>query len=785
MMAEKIKTFPLNREKAPAVPQGTDWRSWNNGANTAVFGLMIPKGVYIIDLDTYKGITKEQVEATIGCKMPWADAELQRTMKKGVHFGFRVPKDADLTNGTDIAGLSGFDTRASGKGYIATGEGYEDLTPFGILETLANPELLPELPDEAVAFFATGRKHGGGDDDLLATISAEPLDFTAEQVEAYMSRLTSDHAQSSKDWLTVMFGLYHQTQGSEEGWQLFDKFSRLAPEKYNQRENRKRWESVGRSSRAEPVTFASVVAMCGGRSELSVAQGGFFDSLLEKAAEVESRESYAAFKKTVQALSDIELGPDLRGMLAGELHINYGKSVGMTKTDIKKALMPPRKGRDAILAGSGRSDGPEWLNDWCYLERPCEFANKELGYSIKQEAFNAKYSRMIDCVAAERSAAQIALINYGIPTYVDTLFWPGAGEVVEQDGKLYLNSYKAPSLVPADRLNDSGAAAVKRMLDHVGLILKDTYDQTILLDWLTYVYQNPGKRVNWSVLLQGGYGTGKSYFASLMQAMMGSLVTNLEPSAIGGRFTGWAHGSLLVVIEEIRVSGMNKYEVMDRLKPFITNDTIQIEEKGRDHRTVPNFTSYLMLTNHKDALPIKDGDRRHCILFSHIQTERQLFDVMGGSAASADYFDRLFSDLREYPEALAHFFTNREISPGFNAQGRAPDTKAKRVMLSAADSPEQSDLVDLIESHACEVISDSILDVTWLRKQAEGNGDQLPHQRAMAAILLEMGYEPIGKVKITKTRTNHRVWIDPTMVSEEDAKKLIRDYFDDPNYCPF
>lgn len=796
-MMATIKTFPLTSKKTPAVKG--DWRQWDGRADTPVYGVVIPRGVYIIDLDTYKGVTTEAAEAAIGVPLDWSAAELQRTMRGGTHYAFRVPDSADLKNGSNLGGVDGFDTRASGKGYIATGKGYEPLVMFGVVATLENPAMLPDLPAEAMAFFAVGRGEQGvvggvvevaGDDDLLCAVASRPLDMSMDQVAAYMGRLTADQAADSGTWLSVMFGLYHQTGGSEEGWQLFDTFSGLAPEKYNERENRSRWESVGRSRKADPITFATVVALAGGRCDVAVTDGSPFAQLKEAAGQIDTLENYAAFKRRVAGMSVIELGPDLRAVLAGVVHESFGKAAGMGKADVKAALSPPRKaargGGDVVSAAEGGADIPGWLADWCYLEKTCEFADMVRGYEIKQEAFNAKFSRMIDCVIAECNASHYALLQKPIPTYVDKMFWPGAGSVITQDGKEFLNSYRPQGIDVADGETSEGVAAVARMLRHVDMTLTNDKDRRILLDWIAYVYQNPGRRINWALLLQGGYGTGKSYFSVLMQTLMGAHVSNLEPGAIAGRFTGWAHGARVVVVEEIRISGANKFETMDKLKPFITNETVQIEEKGRDHRTVPNFTSYFLLTNHKDALPIKQGDRRFCVLFGAIQTEQQLYRVLGGEVEAAAYFDQLFADLRDHGPELARYFSRHRVADGFRPQGRAPDTAGKRVMLSVADSPDQMALVDMIDRHQCAVITESVIDVTWLRSLVEAEGGDLPAVRTMTAILLDLGYEPVeGKKVKLSNRENHYIWFDPSRTTSAAAKALVKDATDDSEFIPF
>jgi hypothetical protein len=247
--------------------------------------------------------------------------------------------------------------------------------------------------------------------------------------------------------------------------------------------------------------------------------------------------------------------------------------------------------------------------------------------------------------------------------------------------------------------------------------------------------------MNWSLLLQGAQGVGKSYFGVVMMLVLGEMARNVEPSALSGRFTSWAHGATLIIVEEIRVVSESRYEIIDRLKPFIANATVQIEEKGRDHRTVPNFTSYLMFTNHKDALPLDQGDRRYAPLFSRVQTEQQLFRELGGVSGADDYFTHLFDESNRRPDALSRFLRDWQISPTFKAKGRAPHTKARDAMVSLAVSPERSMVEDVLDRHACRVIGDQVIDVTWLNRLVEGEGDEMPKPRALSAILLEMGYD--------------------------------------------
>ena len=774
MMSNKV-IFPLNDKKAPAVPQGTDWRDYHGEANSPLIGVMIPQGVIVLDVDTYKGATTEQVDTALGVALDWDSAELQTTMHGGKHYAFAVPFDVELINGQDVLGVKGFDTRSSLKGYIATGRGYSNLTFMdSVSEALHQREAWPVLPVEVVGRIKVEVVE---DCDLLSAIAEQPLDISADDVKAYMSKLPDSCAEDGAQWLKVGMALYHQFGGAESGWLLFDEFSKRCADKYDARMNRKRWDSFGKKKPAKPVTFASVIELAGGRQVEVVSSA--FDGLLVEARQVESLAQYNQLKNKVKALGERELTTDLRGMVAAELATRFGKENGITKTEIKKALLPVKKEkrRDA------EDVTPFWLDGWVYVEMTCEFANTQLNYAIKREAFNAKFDREPECIMAEKSAAQMALQVFKIPTVVDKMFWPGAEMIFEHDSKLMLNAYYVSGVTPADEIDLDGEIAISAFLKHVEFTLDDKREQGILLDWLAYVIKHPGQRVNWALLLQGAQGTGKSYFVKLLQYIMGEHVRNLDPTAIAGRFTGWAHGATVVAVEEIRISGTNKYEVLDRMKPFITNDTVQIEEKGRDHRTVPNFTSYLLLTNHKDAIPLTSGDRRYCVLFSRVQTEQQLFAELGGEEAAERYFSNLFDLTRDNADALARWFLDREISSEFKPKGRAPETMARQMMMNIATSPERLAVEDAIEKHRCDVINENVLDITWLNKLCEMEGEELPKTRAMTAILLEMGYEqmPGRRLKISSKGAYHYVWV--RVQSKIDCAPIVRNFHDGD--CPF
>lgn len=609
------------------------------------------------------------------------------------------------------------------------------------------------------------------DDDEEDFTRDLPLNMSDDEVKGLLLAYGASGLEYD-DWLKVGQALHHQYQGGDVGYDLWVSWSALS-DKHDERVMRKRYDSFGRWKGAR-VTMATVAWRVKEQGGVIVS---VFDGLREEAKHIASMSEYCEFKKRIVAMSGSVLHSDMRAVLANDLALGVGKELGITKAEIKKAIS--EKAGDKKTQSDNVAALPDWLEDWLYVEKLCEFANTRLNYSIKREAFNAKYNRMDEVKNAEMIASDYALNTCEIITVVDKMYWPSAAITFEYDNKLMLNSY-VESGYKAAIINDDNKHAIDLFLAHINNVLACEREQRILIDWLAYVVQNAGKRINWAILLQGAQGTGKSYFAKVLEWVLGTNANSLDPGALGERFTGWAHGSVVNIVEEIRIKGDDKWRIMDRLKPFITNSMIQIEEKGRDHRTVPNFTNYLLLTNYKDALPITNDDRRFCVMYGRIQNESELFDYFGGREQTADYFENLFSESEKHAGALKSYLLNHKISEDFKPQGRAPDTESRKQMIQATISPEQCSVEDLINKHECGVINGLILDVTWLAKQCEIDGEMLPPTRTLAHILNDMGYQQIEgrRLKIQKTGNYHYIWHKNTRNnSSEDVKNIIRDFF--------
>ena len=653
-----------------------------------------------------------------------------------------------------------------------------DATEIGIPSSVSAPALL----------------YDRGSDDLLSVVAAQPLDISDDEVVGLLENYPAE-GKEYDEWLGVGMALWHQYAGADRAYALWRDWSALCV-KHDERHMRVKWRSFGGSVR--PKTLASIIAAAGGRRggavEVKVGGGGF----AALRAEVEgllTLEDYGRLRNKVRTLDDSRLPPDTRSLLANMAHEVFAKSAGMGLREVKSSfrylggsgrassgLRRGGEGDQGELESDGGAPTADWLKNWVYNESMCTFERVDVRHGIKREAFRAKFDREPECEMYETDAATFALVKAGIPTVAGLMYWPGQDRLFETEGLLRLNTYFWSGVTPAETIegDEDAAGVITRFMAHVANTIADPREQRILIDWMAFVYQNPGKRVKWALLLQGIEGNGKSYFYNVMQLLLGERARVVSSGAIDSPFTGWAEGSLLVGIEEIRISGTNKYSILDRMKPLLTNDVIPVVHKGVNERHVPNFTSYMMFTNHADAIPVGENDRRYCAIFTRQTRLSDLFDQHGGREGAAEYFRVLFAGSERRADALARFLLDWKIGENFDATTRAPDTGGLHRMRSLNVSDDKDMIEAAIEDHACAVVGPDLVDVTWLNSLVTMAGGSMPAGRALAHILTDLGYQQLEgrRIQMKKDRKKHYVWFRGGVHTDETAKVKVRDFHD-------
>jgi hypothetical protein len=175
------------------------------------------------------------------------------------------------------------------------------------------------------------------------------------------------------------------------------------------------------------------------------------------------------------------------------------------------------------------------------------------------------------------------------------------------------------------------------LLRHMWKVIcrSDKHKFRYLVRWLAWAVQHPDKCAGVVIVLKSlRQGTGKSTLGWVMLKIFGRHHSALvdDRDRLLGRFNDWLEQMCFVLAEEILWAG--DYKTADRLKSFITAETIQVERKNGGIRQVPNRLHAIMTTNHDHAIPAGVGDRRFFVL-----------DVSDEHACDKAWFDHLYQDL--------------------------------------------------------------------------------------------------------------------------------------------
>jgi len=594
-----------------------------------------------------------------------------------------------------------------------------------------------------------------------------PLDVSREVVEDALSYVDPDLGRA--DWIKVGAALKHQFPGEleEEGFAVWDKWSSGGEKYVGEGDTRTNWDSLNADlTHRNPITAKSLFRMARERGWTGAAEE---DVLTDLRRRIENTEAPEDLKREIpKAISTTSMDAIDRETLAALLQTRLKEVAGVriSIAAVRKACTY-REGVGKVYeterGGFVRGDlaVPQWARGWIYVGATGEFFHPDTRRRMKPDRLDDVFSRHLlsrQDVADGRARPEVLprdfLLNVvSVPVCEEFTYVPGVEVIVDVDGRKHANLYAEP---PRFRRTSNTSLVAAKIEAHLSWLTPTERTKDIVLDFLSYQVQHPGKKINWAILLQGAEGTGKTFLAAMMGTVLGSYnVGTPDTTAIYGSYSDWAEGKQIIFIEEVRNHGVNRHMILDKLKPFITNGTVSINRKYHDVYYIPNCANYMLFTNHRDAVALLEGDRRYCCIFSDIQHRHQI--IKRGGAA---YFNTLFKLLEESPGAVSEWLGTRKISDTFQPKSWAPDTDDKRALidLSRSDMEMAVDEAMALEVPGCspEVLSSGILyDVV----QSDGGTASYRYTRQeLSRLLARKGYRRVGTSRVKHQGRLHNLW---------------------------
>ena len=429
----------------------------------------------------------------------------------------------------------------------------------------------------------------------------------------------------------------------------------------------------------------------------------------------------------------------------------FGTKVGIAAC--RKLVSPPKRAERV-------SGAPEWTDGWVYITAEDKFHRIDSEEFVTAQGFNAKFNRMLPPTPdgeLPKTAHRVALDEVGIPTVTRGMYLPWAQSLFTMDGVECVNLYRPSSTpVAAEHYTPAGRAAIALVEKHIALLTGHRAAVgDVLKSWMAHNVQHPGKKIRWAPLIKGIEGDGKSLIGRLMAAVMGTPnVKDISPKVLNTDFTGWAHKACVGVLEEIRLTGHSRYDVLNALKPNITNNSVAIHAKGQDEFNAINTMNYIAFTNHADALPLSNNDRRFWVIFTPFEDLSGLQAAVGDTGA---YFNALFDAIENNRGELRKWLLELPIADCFEPDGRAPDTEEKTQMIGMNVSGEEDALNSALENGGVG-IGNQVVVVSYLRDAARALDSEVTLASSdMSRLLQKMGWTRLPKPMKWKG-TTRRVW---------------------------
>ena len=417
----------------------------------------------------------------------------------------------------------------------------------------------------------------------ITYLSAPVEGVTRSVAEDVLSKIDPDFNYSQ--WIEIGMGLKHQFGAS--GFEIWDHWSSGGAKYPGQVEIRYKWDSFEDDCPDRfPVTFRSVIKIA--------KENGWDGESLRQSGMKEIRQWICSYDRSGDELRSegcsriAALGLD-SPLDRDDLLKDLGDAL-QKQSGTKPSLVALRKQLVAAVRKHCKAFPkalPVWAKDYVYVGgNSNEFYSIKTGYRCPPVTFDHEHKR--DLERDDKDPHDYLLNECQITLVKDYAYHPGKGQFFTDSRRFEcVNTYQR-SYTNADRTHIAKAdTLIKR---HFEDLIIDLAHRLTVMDFIAYMVQKPGEKILWALLLQGVEGSGKGTIADIAATVLGKTnIRRLEAgAALDSQFNDFAVGSQLVVFDEVRNIGENKFRVMEKLKPLITDPFVELNRKYETGRNVEN-----------------------------------------------------------------------------------------------------------------------------------------------------------------------------------------------------
>ena len=303
---------------------------------------------------------------------------------------------------------------------------------------------------------------------------------------------------------------------------------------------------------------------------------------------------------------------------------------------------------------------------------------------------------------------------------VELEFNPHKEDVYAKDTTDVVNTF-----IPTEYLRQRGKATVLNKINWkkyplIHTVFKNVFVKQDRVDyftnWLAYCMQTL-KPSGIAIISKGIQGTGKGViFNSIIARAYGEEnVSEISNEFLKSRFNLDLEGKLFVLANEIKGDFRDGNDVYEKLKMYITEPTLRLEEKNMKRKLVKNYMNMWFHSNNAVPLQIQPSDRRYVVFDT---SERKLSDVveedLGYSSIGFFIEDMERQEVDDFIYDLMSLKFDKEKAT------RVINTKEKQV-ISEASTPKIEIIVNKLKEKDFDYFREYIYDFYELNNTEKAN----------------------------------------------------------------
>lgn len=525
---------------------------------------------------------------------------------------------------------------------------------------------------------------------------------TTKQIEALLEeiRFVADEPGQYRNWVNVGMGLWHQYDGSDEGFELWDNWSSGGYEyEHCKKEMRSKWHGF-KPKDPNYVVFATTIKLRNDYVERTRRT-----EQIEKIKEARYCNS-SYFSNANNKLDDLEGDIDVLDLFLNRyIHAEEGRMVCDLTKKPHRSLSKLEDFREATMQ-----------------------IKKEIAAPTKTEPDKTKFVSVCDLWRAHPDKRVVQASGY----------LPGGDRIFvdEEDDLSYINTFYMPDFSKyTDFFGD-----ISVYLEHMGYLLPVEEEREWFIDWMAFCLQRPEERCKVTPLhVSVPHGTGRGWVVELLDILHGSWncrktkFKTLCGEGSGGGFNDYFNRSLLCCIEEVKESS-KRYDVDDTIRDFLTEKKLNVNIKHGSNETDLVYTNFFFMSNHPDALVFKQSDRRIQVLSGPEDVRPQ------------QYYSKLYDWLKNMDNiaALNRYLRERDIS-NFNWQV-STDTEGRKAMIVSNETPTETAFWEFVKDSGKIAITKAQL-CEALQEYMEGDVFENPVEENQLVQILKKNFRQIGRIK--------------------------------------